>query len=269
MLFRVVILLVMLTGGARAQVGSETRVPDPSTRRLELEVEKARLEVDRARFEAEKARWQAQSNRAPEEHAGARVDPLAGRLFVTRHEVRLYRNRQLAGDLDTHTVVEAEPMADASWLRLRYQGRVYEAEADAFLSEQTLLTGFNHREQEIKTRLLALSAEHAQANARREALDEEAQRLERLHRQTVVVIARPAEKPCLTNQPLTEVLVVDNSPGSARAAFCRREVRQLARKAETLEQQVAALEVEARRIESARTGLQQRFANYRLAYSKP
>lgn len=192
----------------------------------------------------------------------------AGQLFVASRAVPLYSQRERAGELPARTVVEAELLPDPPRLRLRYQGRLYEAEAEAFVAEDLLLQDLSRCEEDVRARFQTLSREFQEVRTQRAEVQAEANWWEHSTRQMEVKFpAPPSVRPGVTNSPGSEMVLITDATDLNRPAWCRRELRRLARRAEKLEQQIAGVEMELARLTEIRGVVQKRFLDYRVASS--
>lgn len=198
------------------------------------------------------------------------ADPLAGRLYVAQRDVRLYRNRQLAGDLPARTVVEAQPLEGSTWIRLRYQDKWYDADGSAFLQESRLMQDLLAREARARSQVQLLGNEFERARQRMQALSEEAARWEAAPRPALLIFQAPPQATQRLVSPLgTDLRLLTQTPGFHQAALCRREMRKLNRAMEKMEQQLASYEQESLRLAEVRAAVERRFQDFRLAYSRP
>lgn len=200
-----------------------------------------------------------------------RADPSAvasGHLFVASRAVPLYSQHECVGELPARTVVEAELRPEPPHLRLRYQGRLYEADAEAFVAEDNLLQDMARREDDVQVRYRTLSTEFQVVRKQITELQEEAHWWEASTRQMAVKFPAPASvRPGVTNLAGQEVVLVTDAPDLNRPAWCRRELRKLTRRAEKLEQQIAGVEIELARMTEIRALVQKRFLDFRVASS--
>ena len=193
-----------------------------------------------------------------------------GQLYVADRTVPLYQQHQPVTDLHARTVVEAEPALDGLWLRVRHQGRMYEADASAFWPEKSLTAELARYESEVRDRYRATVADYDRVRARIRQLECEADHYEGPEGSLRVVLPPPAPLPNTPPvAPSAQVEVVVKPSGPGQAALCRREARKLTRQMEKLEQQLADLEREGQRIADIRSATERRFADYRLARQAP
>lgn len=205
---------------------------------------------------------------APFPDRAMRLD--AGQLYVADRAVPLYQQHQPVADLGARTVVEAEPAADRQWLRVRHEGRLYEADASAFWPEKSLMEELALYESEVRERYRTTVADYDRMRARIRQLDYEADHYEAPEGSLRVVFPPPAPLPdAVPVVPSSQVVVVVKARGPGPAAMCRREARKLTRQLEKMEQQLADLEREGLRIADIRSATERRFADYRLARQAP
>ena len=200
--------------------------------------------------------------------------PLEGRtrerLYVASRDVPLYVAHERAGNLPVRTVVQAEPAADTNWLRLRHQGRDYDAEASAFRYERDLLKDLADYQAGVRERYSNLVQTYDQLLERRKQLEAEAIRCEAPQDRMTVVIPPPAPRNLgQAATPTSDLVLVTRSPGPGRAAICRREMSKLDRQMEKLEQQLAGLELEGQRVADIRNSMERKFSDFRLAGQSP
>jgi hypothetical protein len=236
--------------------------------RLRLEAERARLAAERAAFEAEKAAWAARQGGAgvaapavtsapPPAIAATPPPPRVDDLYICTDEVRLYRNRNLAGDLEPMTVVSARPHATQGWLVLQRGGVSYEAESNAFAREADITESLNSRIRQAESSLRSKQSELDAARARRSALEDRIATLEAQARSTIIV-QQPF--PPASNAAPTTVVVSDSG--------VRSFINQLDNELRKLKKDLAAREAEAGRLaaelERARAALERVGGAFRL-----
>lgn len=201
---------------------------------------------------------------APFPDRTSRLD--AAQLYVADRAVELFQQHQPVTGLIPRTVVEAEPASDRDWLRIRHEGRIYEAKAVGFWPEKKLTEELMRYEGEVRDRYRAVVTEYDRTRLRLQQLECQAEHHEQSNERLLVVFPPPSPLPnAKPVAPSSRVEVVLEARGPSHAALCRREARKLTRQLEKLEQQLADLEREGLRVATIRNETERRFADYRSA----
>lgn len=187
-------------------------------------------------------------------------------LYLASRSVVLQGPQGPDGTLPVQTVVEGEPAGEPGQLRVRHQDRYYQADASAFVEGDNLLSNLARREEALRLRHQTLTADYAAVQRKIQDLQQEAAWWASSARTVRVVFPAPAG----ADQGQGPALAVTTDQlDPRRAVACRHELRKVTRSLATMEQQLAALEMQRARLAGSRAVITRLFTDFRVATRRP